>query len=140
MDKGMRNLLDDIKSNVAYAKTGLAELIGERRNQVISYTQDKNAFKSQVVELQRRIGDLPRLIREAEQEAAKKQKEAIEHEEKAAEMDRQRVSYENRSFKSRLVAGGSFGLGALLALPTGISYRVNAHIPLAHTSIIVKDI
>jgi len=101
----MRNLLGDIKSNVAYAKTGLAELIAERRKQVSSYTQDKNAFKSQFVEVQRRIGDLPRLIREAEQEAEKKQNEAIEHEEKADEMGRQRVSYENRSFKSRLVAG-----------------------------------
>ena len=128
MDKQrLSNLLSDIKSNVAYAKTGLAELIAERRQQVRRYTQDKNDCERQVVELQKRIGDLPKLITTAEKEAERKRKEAIELEELADEKDRQRVAHENRSLASRIVSGGSLGLGVLFALPTGTSFLVNAH-------------
>jgi len=118
-EQEMINLLADIKKHVAYSKTALAELIAERRNEISRFAKDKNDFERLVAELQRRIGDLPRLITEAEQEYDKKHREAIKLEVQADDMDKKRGTHENRSLKSGLTAG-MLGLGALLALPTGM--------------------
>jgi len=123
------NLIAGIKSHVAYAKTGLAELIAERKNQVLRYATDIDGFQRQVVQLERRIGDLPRLIREAEQEYESKLREASTLEVKADDMDAESKKADTVSKGSSYAAGGTLGLGLLFALPTCIIslYTIVSH-------------
>lgn len=114
-------LLDNIRSHVVYAKTGLAALIEEWDRRIKRYTADTEDFQRQVGELQRRIGDLRRLIREAEQESDRTLKESVRLDECAKDMDKQSTSHANNAIGSVAAAGGFIVVGILTAPITGIS-------------------
>jgi len=106
----------DIQSHVAYAKTGIAQLVEEWDRLVNRYSTDVEDFERQVVELERRIGDLPKLIKEAEEESDRKHKEAIRLEAMAKDMDNRTKTHENNAYSSVAAAGGVIALGALTGM------------------------
>ena len=119
-------LLDNIRSHVVYAKTGLAALIEEWDRRIKRYTVDIEDFQRQLGELQRRIGDLPRLIREAEQDSDRKLKESVRLDECAKDMDKKSTRHANNAIGSVAAAGGYMAVGILTAPITGIcSYCFN---------------
>lgn len=118
----LSNLLDEMRSCVAYAQTDLAELIVKGRKEVKRYASDIDGLQREVDQLERKIGDLPRLITEAEQENESKQRKARQLKVKADNMDAQSKMSDIWSTGHSIAASAALGLGFVFALPTGITF------------------
>jgi len=78
---------------------------------------------TKVYELRSRIAELEKQIKEYEQKYERKMSEASELEEAAKEKQKDEDRHRDKSFAGSLVAGCSFGLGVLFAVPTGMPCR-----------------
>lgn len=112
-EQEIRKLLTDMKSHVAYAKTGIAQLVEEWDILVKRYTSDIVDFKRQVNKLERRIDDLPRLIEEAEQVSDRMCTKAMQLEGLVTEMDKRTKQHESNAYATVAAADGSITLRAL---------------------------
>ena len=112
-EQEIKKLLADIKNHVAYAKTGIAQLVEEWDRLVKRYTTDLVDFERQVNELEQRISNLPSLIEAAEQESNRMYTHAMQLERHAKEMDKRTEQHESNAYKTVAAAGGTIALGAL---------------------------